>query len=117
MANSFRWQYNNNMSSKTFKHSVSPVTLASIGNLTREELSALAKQANVPVGKSKSNTISNLATAIGNGKLQVKSLLTITLPPAIHPTSDFMPRHGRTVLVKKFRSYRPDKVIVAPPKA
>ena len=102
---------------KTFKHSATPQTIAAINSLTRAELSSLAKQANVPVGKSRGNTVSSVCKAIAEGKLQVKSLVTITLPPPVAPTSDFSPRHGRAVLVKKFRSYRPDKVIVAPPVA
>lgn len=98
---------------KSFKHSASPLVLAALTTLTRKELSALAKQAmGVPVGKSKPDTIRNLSQAIAKGKLQVKSLMTITLPPPVAPTSGYSPRHGRTVLVKKFRSYRPDKVLV-----
>lgn len=95
------------------KHRINPITTSVLNTLTRAELAALAKSAGVPVGKSKTNTISNVGNAVAHGKLQFKSLVTITLPPPSDPVGL---RHGRTVLVKKFRSYRPDKVLTPLPK-
>jgi ABC-type taurine transport system substrate-binding protein len=92
---------------KQFKHSATPATIAAINNLERSELVALAKTAGVPVGKSKSNTVSSVVKAVAAGKLQVKSVLTVTLPAAAGSYA----RHGAKVFEKKFRSYRPDKVL------
>jgi hypothetical protein len=101
---------------KTFKHSISAIAVDAINSMSRSELSALAKQAGVSVGKSKPNTVDNLLGAIIQGKLQVKSIFTVTLPPPpVLQTSPYGARHGRTLFVKKFRSYRPDKVLTPVP--
>jgi len=89
---------------KTFKHSATPLTIAAINSLERTELAAIAKKLGVPVGKSKSNTVSSVCKAVAAGKLQVKSVVAFTLPSDIS-------RHGPTVFAKKFRSYRPDEVL------
>lgn len=90
---------------KTFKHVTTPHILLIIDSLERKELAAIAKTIGVPVGKSRFNTVASISTAIAKGKLQVKSVVTITLPSKVS-------RHGPVVFSKKFRSYRPDKVLV-----
>jgi len=93
---------------KTFKHATTPHILLIIDSLERNELVAIAKTIGVPVGKSRFNTVASISTAIAEGKLQVKSVVTITLPSKVS-------RHGSTVFCKKFRSYRPDKVMIPVP--
>ena len=62
--------------------------------------------AGVPRGRDKKNTIAHLSRAISDGKLNFKSLVTISVPQTAG-----LPR---TLFVKKFRSYKPDSTIVLP---
>lgn len=77
-----------------------------LNSLTRDELRALATHLGVPRGKDKKNTVANLAAAVRDGKARVKTLVYISSPPP-----DGQEYGGRTLLVKKFRTYKPDKVL------
>ncbi len=81
-----------------------------LNSLTRDELRAIATTINVPRGRSKDNTVDSLVTAIRTGKAHVKSLVTISTPPPAGQSFG-----GTTLLVKKLRTYKPDRIITAPP--
>ena len=75
-----------------------------LNSMTREEVRALATHLGVKRGKDKKNTVANLARAVVDGKARIKTLVTISSPPLAGCA------FGRTLFVKKFRSYKPDKV-------
>lgn len=52
-----------------------------LDTMTREDLAATAKALNVPVGKSKANTVANLCKAIDNGKAHFKAQCTLSFKP------------------------------------
>jgi hypothetical protein len=86
---------------------------AALSNMTREDLRKVATVAEIPRGKDKPQTIANLAKAVDDGKLQFKALCTLQLPPSDTGTS-----YKKAVLIRKLRSYKPEKnLLVAQPKA
>ena len=82
-----------------------------LDSLTRQEVRNIAITLGVPRGKDKKNTIANLARAIADGKAQFKSVVTIYANP--QPGS--LNTHGKTLLSKKFRTYKDDKVLYPVP--
>jgi len=79
-----------------------------LNSMTRNELRSLAQSAGIPRGRDKKNTVAHLVRAVSDGKLHFKSLVSLTVPP-VAPDS-----YGKTLFVKKFRSYKPDKTLVTP---
>lgn len=80
-----------------------------LNSMTRDEVRALATRLNVPRGRDKKNTVAHLARALADGKARIKSIVTISeLPPAGST-------YGRPLFVKKFRSYKPDRVLQSVP--
>jgi len=77
----------------------------SLNTMTRDELRAVAIHLNVPRGKEKNNTVSNLAAAIHAKK--VRFSLQFTLRPNTDPTATTAP----TVYSKKLRTHKPDKIV------
>jgi hypothetical protein len=109
---------NKTKSSKSAKSPahVNPLNLpATLGTLTREEVAALAKHIGVPVGKSKDNTVANVANAIANGKAHVKTIVYISTPPTPEALKNNPYAKGKPLFVKKFRNYKTDKVIQSVP--
>jgi hypothetical protein len=97
------------------KH-VNPLnTETMLNTLSRSDLSSIAKHLGIPVGKSKGDTVVNIADAIHSGKAYVKTIVHISLPPpaalaAVNPHAK-----GMNLLIKKFRNYRTDKILVPVP--
>ena len=79
-----------------------------LSDMTRDELRATATALNVKRGKDRKDTIANLASAIEAGKAGLTIQFTIR-QPRLTETSFAAP-----VFSKKFRTHRPDKVIVTP---
>lgn len=77
-----------------------------LNSMTRNELRSLAKRINVPRGRNKKDTETNLEQAIYNDKAQFKAVVYIYALP-VPPFA-----HGQILFVKKFRNYKPDKVII-----
>jgi len=80
--------------------------ILSLSTMTRDELRTLALRLNVPRGKDKTNTVSNLTNAISNGKAQFKVVFTIKSTPEPNHKS------GDSIYMKKLRSYGKEKVIM-----
>ena len=68
-------------------------------NMTRTELRNLAVQLNVPRGRNKEDTQTNLQNAILEGKAFLKSVVTITAKP-VPPLLT-----GQVLLIKNFKTY------------
>ena len=79
-----------------------------LSTLTRDELRALASRVSVPRGKDRVDTIINLTDAIVAGKVMVKNVVTVYIPPT--PENPWR----QTVFVKKLRTYKEDKTLVCP---
>jgi hypothetical protein len=77
-----------------------------LNSMTRDEVRALATHLNVPRGKDKKNTVANLSRALADGKARIKSIVTISTNPP-----DGSQYGGKVLFVKKFRSYKPDRVL------
>lgn len=92
----------------TVKTNLTVQTYEFLGTLTRDQLRALASKAKVHRGRDKKNTIANLTRAIADGKLWYKSTIDIFTPPT---TPDAFYTRSR-IFAKKFRSYKPDRVIL-----
>lgn len=82
-----------------------------LDSISREDLSSLATHLGVPVGKSKKNTVDNLAVAISNGKARLKVLVTISVPPTAEALAQNPYAQGRQLLIKKFRNYKDSKIV------
>lgn len=82
--------------------------VAALSELTRPELSATAKTLGIPVGKSKANTINNVADAIADVK-GARCTIRFTIrkgeSSAVNTT---------VVLDKKFRSAREGDTFITP---
>ena len=76
-----------------------------LNSMTRDEVRNLAAHLGVKRGKDKKNTVANLAAAIRAGKARIKMFATISAAPDEGQT------YGKTLFIKKFRSYKADKVI------
>ena len=98
---------NQRAAEKSVKTPLTVQTYETLESLTREQLRNLAARVNVPRGRDKKNTIANLARAISDGKLWYKSEVTIFTPPTT-PSATWT---RKALLRKKFRSYKPDRVI------
>ena len=93
----------------TVKTNLAVQTYEFLGTLTRDQLRALATKAKVKTGRDKKNTIANLARAISDGKLWFKTTVDLFTPPTVPGAF-----YTRTRLFsKKFRSYKPDRVVVS----
>lgn len=84
------------------------VAAALLASMTRDELNSTAKTLQVPVGKSRANTESNLVKAIENNRAGLKAICYIC-----HPRSEGQ-SFSRPVFIKKLRTYKADKVIQSP---
>lgn len=87
--------------------------IAALGQLSRTALAASAKSLGIPVGKSKANTISNLANAIHGVK---GARCTIHL---VIRRGESSAVSSEVILSQKFRSARDGSVLITPetPKA
>jgi hypothetical protein len=79
-----------------------------LNSLTRDQLRNIAAHASVPRGRDKKNTAAHIVAAIRDGKLKFKSIVTISIPTE-------NPFVNKTLLMKKFRSYKNDKVLADVP--
>jgi len=80
-----------------------------LNSMTRTELRNLAVQLGVPRGRNKRDTEKNLGQAIYDGKAHIKTVVYINALP-IPPSTQ-----GQTLFIKKFRTYKPDKVLMQTP--
>jgi len=78
-------------------------------SMTRDEIRNLATHLGVKRGKDKKNTVQNILAAFRLGTARIKVFATISAAPAAGTT------YGKTLYVKKFRSYKEDKLIQAVP--
>ncbi len=83
-----------------------------LDGLTREQLRGIAVAVGAPRGRSKHNTVANLLSAVAAGTARIKSLVTITTPPPVGQTFG-----EKTLLIKKIRTYKPDRTISDVPAA
>ena len=88
---------------------LAPVIALTLAAMSQTELAATAKSAGVPVGKSKAVTTANITKAIESGNVRFKAEISIHLPPA-----DGMKYGGTRLAVRKLRTYKDPKWIVAP---
>lgn len=79
-----------------------------LNDLTREELNAVASNLNLSLGKSKSNTVTNIAQAITKGKARISGVVSIQTPR----TDNKIPLN---LAVRKIRTHKPDKTIYVRP--
>jgi hypothetical protein len=86
-----------------------PIIAATLAGMSQKELSAVAKTAGVPVGKSRKNTVDNVIGAVQSGTIRVKAEVSIHLPPAEGELYG-----GTKIAVRKLRTYKDPKWIVAP---
>ena len=91
------------------KTNITVQTYEVLNSMTRDEVRALATHLNVPRGKDKKNTVANLSRAIADGKARIKSLVTISANPPAGVS------YTPPLFVKKFRSYKPDRVLSTVP--
>ncbi len=77
-----------------------------LDNLTRNELRSIAIKNNVPRGRSGKDTKANLSKAIAAKKLRLS--VTVTIRPNTNPDARFVPAS----FSKKYRTHKPNKVIV-----
>lgn len=78
--------------------------LDALNTMTRDELRAVAARLNVPRGKDKVNTVSNVATAIVGG--DARFTLEFTIREKGIADSTYAP----AIFKKKLRTHKPDKV-------
>jgi len=97
-----------NATKTPLKTNMTVATYEALNSMEAKELRAIAKAGKVSCGKSKKNTVANIVAAITAGKLNIKSLVTISIPP-VAPA-----QFGTPIAVRKFRSYKPDKWAMAP---
>ncbi len=98
---------------KATVNSISNVTIAAIlfNSMTRDELRAVATVLGVPRGKDRQNTVSNLTSAVEDGKAGLKAVCTVCKPPS------GVVKFSRPVFIKKLRTYKGDKVLMNAPEA
>ena len=70
-------------------------------NMTTEDLRATAKKAGVKVGKSRKDTVSNMAAAIEAGAVQFKANVTLS----VNPAKQGEPTQRNTLFGGTFRTY------------
>jgi hypothetical protein len=73
--------------------------------MTHDEMRKIAKSAGITCGKNRPETLLNLLDGIKAGKIMFKTVCHIHIP------SDN--GNKRTIFVKKLRTYKPHKVIMA----
>lgn len=76
-----------------------------LNTMNRPELAAVAKSLHVPVGKSRSNTVSNLTAAIVEKK--ARFTVQFTIRSNANPNDRFVP----SLFSKKLRTHKSDKVV------
>jgi len=86
-----------------------PIIAATLAGMNQKELAATAKSAGVPVGKSRGNTTANITNAIQDGNVRFKAEISIHMPPV-----EGMQYGGTRLAVRKLRTYKDPKWIVAP---
>jgi hypothetical protein len=86
-----------------------PMIALTLAAMSQAELAAVAKSASVPVGKSKAITTANITKAIEGGNVRFKAQISIHLPPA-----EGQQYGGTPLAVRKLRTYKDPKWIVAP---
>lgn len=79
-----------------------------LNTMSRQDLSATAKELGIPCGKSKANTVANIQSAIG--KNTVRSTIQFTLRPNTDPTATVAP----TTFSVKYRTHKADKLVKTP---
>ena len=79
-----------------------------LGNMTQSELRATAAALDVPRGKNKSSTASNLSTALLSGKAHFTAMVIIRTAPDSTGTRNL-------VFQKKIRTHKADKTIFLTP--
>jgi hypothetical protein len=82
-----------------------------LNEMTRPDLAAVATSLGVPVGKSKANTVSNLAKAIQAGKAR------FTIQFTIRKNADPKANYAPAVFSMKLRTHKDDKIVVAAPQS
>ena len=93
---------------KTQKTNIKSHVHDALNSMSRQELRKLATRFNLRVGQNKQNTVDSIVKAIDGEKIGFKSVVTISEMP-LSPTSTTI---RKSVFVKKFRTYKPDKVLV-----
>jgi hypothetical protein len=91
----------------TIKTPITVQTYETLNSLTRNQLRALAARAGVKMGRNKKDSVANLSRAISDGKLLYKSEVSIFTPPTV--PGNYWTR--TRLFAKKFRSYKPDRVL------